>query len=314
VLSFTILLADGTVLSASRTENMDLFWANFGGLGLLGVILTVRLKLRKVETTYFKQKSIVIKNLDHMLEALDQYDHDYNYSVAWIDALARGKKAGSGVLTLGNAAKLSDLPEKLKANPLKLHTAGKLSVPFFFPSFALNGLTVRLLNRVIAFVQNSSKEFVHYDKFFFPLDAINNWNKGYGKRGFIQYQFVIPEENGKKNLAEILEMIAVSGCTPFLNVFKRMGDGQGILSFPFKGYTLAIDFPVSKELLSFTPKLDAKVLAAGGRLYLGKDALLDEPMFKAMYPQHTEWLAIKKRYDPANRFSSNISRRLGLNV
>jgi len=149
---------------------------------------------------------------------------------------------------------------------------------------------------------------------FFPLDAINNWNKGYGKRGFIQYQFVIPEENGKKNLTEILEMIAVSGCTPFLNVFKRMGDGQGILSFPFKGYTLAIDFPVSRELLAFTPKLDAKVLAAGGRLYLGKDALLDEPTFKAMYPQHTEWLAIKKRYDPANRFSSNISRRLGLNA
>jgi decaprenylphospho-beta-D-ribofuranose 2-oxidase len=314
VLSFTILLADGRTLSASRTENADLFWGNFGGLGLLGVILTVRLKLRKIETTYFKQKSIVIKNLDHMLEALDQYDHDYNYSVAWIDALARGKKAGSGVLTLGNAAKLNELPDKLKANPLKLHTAGKLSVPFFFPSFALNSLTVRLLNRVIAFVQNSSKEFVHYDKFFFPLDAINNWNKGYGKRGFVQYQFVIPEENGKKNLAEILEMIAVSGCTPFLNVFKRMGDGQGILSFPFKGYTLAIDFPVSKELLSFTPKLDAKVLAAGGRLYLGKDALLNEPMFKAMYPQHTEWLAIKKRYDPANRFSSNISRRLGLNV
>jgi decaprenylphospho-beta-D-ribofuranose 2-oxidase len=314
VLSFTILLADGSILPASRTENADIFWANFGGLGLLGVILTARLKLRKIETTYFKQKSIVIRNLDHMLEALDQYDHDYNYSVAWIDAMARGEKAGSGVLTLGNAATLNDLPPKLKADPLRLHTAGKLSVPFFFPSFALNGLTVRLLNRVIAFVQNSSKEFVHYDKFFFPLDAINNWNRGYGKRGFIQYQFVIPEENGKKNLTEILELIAVSGCTPFLNVFKRMGDGQGILSFPFKGYTLAIDFPVSKELLSFTPKLDAKVLAAGGRLYLGKDALLNEEMFKAMYPKYTEWLAIKRKYDPGNQFSSNISRRLGLGV
>jgi len=168
------------------------------------------------------------------------------------------------------------------------------------------------LNRVIAFVQNSSKQFVHYEKFFFPLDAINNWNKGYGKRGFIQYQFVIPEENGKKNLVSILEMIAASGCTPFLNVFKKMGDGQGILSFPFKGYTLAIDFPVTKALLSFTPKLDAKVLEAGGRLYLGKDALLDEKMFKQMYPQHTEWLAIKRKYDPANEFSSTISRRLGL--
>jgi decaprenylphospho-beta-D-ribofuranose 2-oxidase len=312
VLSFTILLADGSIRTASRTENADLFWANFGGLGLLGVILTTRIKLRKVETTYFRQKSVVIKNLDHMLEALEQYDHEYNYSVAWIDALAKGKKLGSGVLTLGNAAKLEDLPAKLKADPLKLHSAGKLAVPIFLPSFFLNGLSVRMLNRVIAFVQNSPKEFVHYDKFFFPLDAINNWNKGYGKRGFIQYQFVIPEENGKKNLVEILEMIAASGCTPFLNVFKKMGDGQGILSFPFKGYTLAIDFPVTKELFSFTPRLDEKVLQAGGRLYLGKDALLEEKMFKDMYPQHTEWQAIKQKYDPSGKFSSNISRRLGL--
>jgi decaprenylphospho-beta-D-ribofuranose 2-oxidase len=312
--SFTILLADGTTVEASRTENSDLFWANFGGLGLLGVILKARIRLRKIETTYFKQKSMVIKNLDHMLEALEKYDRDYNYSVAWIDALAKGNKLGGGVLTLGNAAKLGDLPEKLKADPLKLHSTSKLSVPFFFPSFTLNGLTVRMLNRVIAFVQNSPKEFVHYEKFFFPLDAINNWNRGYGKRGFIQYQFVIPEENGKKNLTEILEMIAGSGCTPFLNVFKRMGDGQGILSFPFKGYTLAIDFPVTDQLKTFTPKLDAKVFAAGGRLYLGKDALLDEAMFKAMYPQHKEWLAIKRKYDPNNVFNSNISRRLGLNA
>ncbi|HEY6901106.1 MAG TPA: FAD-binding oxidoreductase [Puia sp.] len=313
VISFTIMLADGSRVEASRTENSDLFWANFGGLGLLGVILTAKLKLRKIETTYFHQKSVVIKNLDHMLEALEQYDHDYNYSVAWIDAMAKGNKLGSGVLTLGNGAKLNELPEKLKADPLKLHSTSKLMVPFYLPSFALNGLTVRILNRVIAFVQNSPKDFVHYEKFFFPLDAINNWNRGYGKRGFIQYQFVIPEENGKKNLTEILQMIAGSGCTPFLNVFKRMGDGQGILSFPFKGYTLAIDFPVTKQLLTFTPKLDAKVLDAGGRLYLGKDALLKEGMFKAMYPQHEQWLAIKRKYDPGNKFNSNISRRLGLN-
>jgi decaprenylphospho-beta-D-ribofuranose 2-oxidase len=314
VISFTILVADGTVLTASRAENEDLFWANFGGLGLLGVILTTTIRLRKIETTYFKQKSVVIKDLDHMLEALEKYDHEYNYSVAWIDALAKGKKLGSGVLTLGNAAKLADLPEKLKSEPLKLHATGKLAVPFFFPSFALNGLTVRILNKVIAFVQNSPKEFVHYEKFFFPLDAINNWNKGYGKRGFIQYQFVIPEENGKQHLKEILEMIADSGCTPFLNVFKRMGEGQGILSFPFKGYTLAIDFPMTEQLKTFTPKLDAKVLAAGGRLYLGKDGLLDEAMFKQMYPQYQQWLAVKKKYDPAGEFSSNISRRLGLEV
>ncbi|AXY78071.1 FAD-binding oxidoreductase [Paraflavitalea soli] len=312
VLSFRILLADGRILTASRTENADLFWANFGGLGLLGVILTAQVQLRKIETTYFKQKSVVIKGLDHMLEALDQYDHEYNYSVAWIDAMARGNKIGSGVLTLGNAAKLAELPPKLSTNPLQLHKTSKLTVPFFLPSFTLNNFTVKVLNRVIAFVQNSPKEFIHYEKFFFPLDAINHWNRGYGKRGFIQYQFVIPEDNGRQHLAEILDMIAQSGCTPFLNVFKRMGDGQGLLSFPFKGYTLAIDFPVTDGLFAFTPKLDAKVLDAGGRLYLGKDGLLNEGMFKAMYPQYTEWLAVKRKYDPEGKFDSNIGRRIGL--
>ena len=312
VISFTILLADGRIVTASRTENADLFWANFGGLGLLGVILTAKMKLRKIETTWFRQKSVKIRNLDHMLEALDEYDHAYNYSVAWIDALAKGKKLGSGVLALGNAATREDLHGSPASQPLKLHKISKLSVPFFLPSFALNNITVRILNRAIAFVWNSPKELVHYEKFFFPLDMINNWNRGYGRRGFIQYQFVIPEEDGRKNLTEILQMIATSGCTPLLNVFKKMGEGQGMLSFPFKGYTLAIDFPVTKKLFQFTPKLDEKVLQAGGRLYLGKDALLDKEMFRQMYPKYNEWIAVKAKYDPNNKFCSVISRRLGL--
>ena len=171
---------------------------------------------------------------------------------------------------------------------------------------------MRLLNKLIGFVQNSPKPYVHYEKFFFPLDMINNWNRGYGKRGFIQYQFVIPEQNGISNLRHIMEMIASSGCTPFLNVCKKMGEGQGILSFPFKGYTLAIDFPVTKDLKAFTKHLDQAVLQAGGRIYLGKDAMLDKTTFRLMYPQYEAWLAIKRKYDPSNVFASDFSARLGL--
>lgn len=309
--SFTILLADGSIVNASREENTDLFIANFGGLGLLGVILTVRIRLRKIETTYFRQKSFKVNNLQEMLAALEKYQH-YNYSVAWIDSLAKGARIGAGVLTVGDAAKLSELPPPLQKNPLAIHKNSKLTVPFFFPNFALNNFTVRILNKAIGFVQNSPKDFVHYEKFFFPLDMINNWNRGYGKRGFIQYQFVIPIENGEKNLTRILDMIAHSGCTPFLNVFKKMGPGQGILSFPFEGYTLAIDFPVTSGLKAFTQQLDKVVLEAGGRLYLGKDSMMDKEIFQAMYPQHRQWLEIKRKYDPHNRFSSDISRRLGL--
>lgn len=312
VLSFTILLADGRVLTASRSENSDLFWANFGGLGLLGVILTARIQLRKIETTYFRQKSIKVAHLDGMLEALEQYDKDYTYSVAWIDPLAKGARLGSGVLTVGNSARLDDLTPELRQDPLKLHSDKKVTVPVYLPNFALNGLTVKVLNRMIAFVQNSPKQLVHYDKFFFPLDMINNWNRGYGRRGFVQYQFVIPEHNGRNNLMVILDMIAKSGCTPFLNVFKKMGREQGILSFPFEGYTLAIDFPVTPRLIPFAQQLDRKVLEAGGRIYLGKDALLSKATFQAMYPQHTEWLKIKAKYDPHNVFTSDIARRLGL--
>jgi FAD/FMN-containing dehydrogenase len=247
-----------------------------------------------------------------MLESLEEHDHDYNYSVAWIDPLATGARLGSGVLTLGNAAMLNDLPENLRSNPLQIHSNRNISVPVYLPDFSLNNVSVRMLNKVIGFVQNSPKAIVHYEKFFFPLDMIDNWNRGYGKRGFIQYQFVIPVENGKRNLQMILQSIAESGCTPFLNVFKKMGKGQGILSFPFEGYTLAIDFPMTEKLIPFIKSLDEKVMNAGGRIYLGKDALLNKENFFRMYPQVTEWLNIKNTYDPGNVFTSNISRRLGL--
>jgi decaprenylphospho-beta-D-ribofuranose 2-oxidase len=312
LISFSVMLADGSIKIACRSENSDLFWGSVGGLGLLGVILTAKIKLRRITSTYFQQKSMVVKNLDEMLDALDRNDKEYNYSVAWVDSLAKGKRIGSGVLTLGNAAAIADLPDELKLEPLKVSGDPKLSVPVFFPDFALNQFTVHLLNKVIGFVQNSPKALVHYEKFFFPLDAIHNWNRGYGKRGFIQYQFVIPEEKGKENLLKILTKITQSGCSPFLNVLKKMGKGQGILSFPFEGYTLAIDFPVTKKLIPFTRELDQLVLEARGRIYLGKDALLTKEMFQKMYPQYKDWLLIKKKYDPDNVFTSNISRRLGL--
>jgi len=312
VLSFDIMVGDGRILTASREENSDLFWANFGGLGLLGTILTATIQLRKIETTYFVQKSIEARNLDEMLQAIEDSDKDYSYSVAWIDSLVKGKNMGKGVLVVGNPAKRSDLPEKLRKDPLFVSKPSKISVPFYFPSFALNNLSVSLLNKVIYYKQKSGTGVAHYESFFFPLDLINNWNRGYGRKGFIQYQFVVPMENGRENIKRILTEITKSDCVPFLNVLKKFGKGQGILSFPFEGFTFAIDFPVTPQLKPFVKKLDALVLEAGGRIYLGKDAFLDEHTFKSMYPQHKEWLEIKRKYDPENKFTSDIGRRIGL--
>jgi FAD/FMN-containing dehydrogenase len=315
VYDFTILLADGSILRASREENADLFWANFGGLGLLGIILTATVQLRRIETTYFKQKAYAAKNLDEMLDAIHENEREYSSSVAWIDPMARGKSLGRGVLTMGNHALLSDLPEKLKKEPLKVGKKPMLTVPFYLPAFILNPFTISILDVVLYWMQKSAPSISHYDKFFYPLDMINDWNRGYGKRGFIQYQFVIPMEGGRKNIRTLLTEVTESNCIPFLNVLKKFGKGQGgLLSFPFEGYTFAIDFPITPQLKPFTKKLDQMVLEMGGRIYLGKDAYLDEATFKAMYPQYVEWLAIKRKYDPLNVFSSDLARRIGLVV
>jgi decaprenylphospho-beta-D-ribofuranose 2-oxidase len=313
-IDFTILLADGRILKASREENSDLFWANFGGLGLLGTILTATIQLRKVETTYFTQKAFAAKNLEEMLDAIEASEEKFTSSVAWLDSMARGKNLGRGVLTMGNHATLAELPSNLKSNPLKVGEKPKLSVPFYLPSFSLNPFTVKILNTALYILQKNGKAIAHYDKFFYPLDMINNWNKGYGKKGFIQYQFVLPEKNGRENIRAILTEITKSDCVPFLNVLKKFGEGQGMLSFPSKGYTFAIDFPITDQLKPFTKKLDDMVLGMGGRIYLGKDAYLDEATFKAMYPQYKEWLDIKRKYDPTNRYSSDLSRRIGLEL
>jgi decaprenylphospho-beta-D-ribofuranose 2-oxidase len=157
--------------------------------------------------------------------------------------------------------------------------------------------------------------FDHYDPFFFPLDMIEHWNRGYGRQGFTQYQFVVPFEDGARRMREILTVIMSSGQLPFLNVLKRMGaESEGILSFPRAGYTFAIDFPARKNIGDLLRRLDALVLDAGGRIYLGKDAYVDAATFRAMYPRITEWLQIKRKYDPEGLFISDLARRVGLTI
>ncbi len=314
VRSFTILLADGRVLTASREVHSNLFWANFGGLGLLGVILTVTLQLERIETTYYAQKAIRVGGLDAMLEALQAYDQHYRYSVAWINPQAKHQRLGEGVLTVGNQAARDDLPRKLRQQPLLVHENPRLQVPFFLPNFSLNPVTLTVLNQMIFRMQNSSNPISHYNKFLFPLDFVHHWNRGYGRRGFVQYQFVVPTESASA-IRPILRTIAASRCLPFLNVLKKMGPEthpDAVLSFPQEGFTLAIDFPVTKHLPALARTLDQRVLEAGGRIYLGKDALLDESTFRLMYPRYADWLRIKLEYDPENRFTSSLANRLGL--
>jgi len=311
--SMTVLLASGEIVTASRTQNDDLFWATFGGMGLLGVILTATIRLRRIETTYFHQKAIQVSDLESMMTALDEYDHEFPYSVATLDVFATGARLGRGVLVVGDHAKLSELPPRLAANPLKVSEPPKLTVPFELPEMTLNPLSMRMVNAVIQRIQAGAAPLGHYEAFFYPLDKIAEWNRGYGRRGFTQYQFVIPFENGLANMRKILTAILSSGELPFLNILKRLGkESGGVLSFPREGYTFAIDFPIRQGTPELLKKLDGMVIEAGGRIYLGKDSYTDAATFRTMYPVVEQWRETKTKYDPQVIFTSDLGRRIGL--
>ncbi|MCA9610978.1 MAG: FAD-binding protein, partial [Myxococcales bacterium] len=236
--AFDLLLASGEVVTCSRTEHTDLFWATVGGLGLTGIIVRATLRLRPIQTTFFRQEAIVVRDLSELLAAFEENDARYPYSVAWIDPLELGASLGRGVLTVGDHASVDDLPARLRRDPLRLHRGPLVTVPFQMPNASLNPVTLRALNVVLSQVQAHGAAIAHYEKFFYPLDAIGEWNRGYGARGFTQYQFVIPLEDGERRMRAILERIAKSGELPFLNVLKKLGrQGPGHLSFPFEGYT-----------------------------------------------------------------------------
>lgn len=276
VLEFDLMNERGDILKCSRTENEDLFWATIGGMGLTGIILSAKIQLKNIETAYIRQESIKAQNLDEIFQLFEESE-DWTYNVAWIDCLQKGKNIGRSILMRGEHALKAELPKKQQDNALILKKKLMPTVPFYFPSFVLNNLSVKAFN-FLYFNKQKQKQvnnFVDYETFFYPLDAINDWNKIYGKKGFIQYQMVIPKEKGKAGMKKILETIANSGNGSFLAVLKLFGKHNPLAynSFPFEGYTLALDFKVNKKLEKLVEKLDEIVEEFGGRIYLTKDSM-----------------------------------------
>lgn len=301
---------DGQTHTCSRTEKADLFWATCGGMGLTGVITRVKFRLKKIETSYIRQKQLKAKNLDEVLRLFEENSH-YTYSVAWIDCLKKGKGFGRSILILGEHARVEDLPQSKREKPLALPSGKQINFPFNLPSFVLNKFTVKAFN-FLYYGKNLKKEInnvVSYEPFFYPLDAILNWNRGYGKKGFIQYQFVLPLES-KKGLVEILHRISDKGIGSFLAVLKVFGQQNDLISFPKEGYTLALDIPVRNGLMPFLDELDALVLQYGGRLYMSKDARMKPAILEKGYPRLDEFKNIVRKYNPESKFSSLQSERL----
>jgi decaprenylphospho-beta-D-ribofuranose 2-oxidase len=311
VLDFRLLTPTGETLLCSPTLNPEIFWATVGGMGLTGVLLSARLRLRRVESAYVFVDYYRAANLDDVLTTMDASDERYTYSVAWIDGLATGKSMGRSVLMRGNHASAAELPARVR-QPLTPRGGAQHRLFFDFPSAALNKLTVKTFNTVYyAAHRTAPHQLVNFEKFFYPLDAIDEWNRMYGKRGFVQYQIAVPQASGREGLRTILDRLARSGRASFLAVLKRFGDaGPGLLSFPLRGYTLALDIPAAPGLVPFLRELDRMTLDYGGRIYLAKDALLRAADFAAMYPQLESFRAVQRKLDPKRLFGSSMARRL----
>lgn len=308
---FRLLVPGGETLRCSPAVNPEIFWATAGGMGLTGVILSARLRLKRVDSAYVFVDYHRAASLEEVLTVMDASDERYEYSVAWIDGLATGKNMGRSVLMQGNHAAAKELPARVR-QPLALRTGVQRRLPMDFPSMALNKLTVMAFNAVYYGTHRSAaRQLVNFEKFFYPLDAIERWNRMYGRRGFVQYQIALPQASGHEGMRTILDRLARSGRASFLAVLKRFGSaGPGLLSFPLRGYTLALDVPVGTGLVPFLHELDRMTLDYGGRIYLAKDALLRPEDFAAMYPHLESFRAIQRQLDPGRVMSSSMARRL----
>ena len=312
--SFRLLTASGEIMICSREQNSELFWATIGGMGLTGIILDVHFRLRAVETAYCHVSYRRTANLEDTLDLFEQSDADFEYSVAWIDCLARGSKLGRSVVMLANDARVDDLPREIRPAALELPKRRRLLVPFHLPGFVLNPLTIKAFNGLYYSRYEDSQRLVDFNTFFYPLDGIRHWNRIYGRRGFVQYQALFPHSTSRQGLVEMLETIAHSRRASFLAVLKSSGPANdGHLSYLYPGHTLALDFPYQGEAtVRLFQQLDEILLKHGGRLYLAKDSMTSAATFASMYPRLDEFRQVKKQVDPGNLFTSSQARRLGI--
>jgi decaprenylphospho-beta-D-ribofuranose 2-oxidase len=316
VVAMTMLLADGTIQHITPDTHADLWWATIGGMGLTGIIIDATFGLIPIETGHFLVDTERVPNLDVLLERMEDGDHQYRYSVAWIDLVATGSSLGRSVLSLGNHASLGELrsyePEAA-LDPLAFDPPVLPGVPVGMPN-VLNRAAVRAFNEFwYRKTQREHHGIESITAFFHPLDMVGHWNRLYGRAGFLQYQFVVPFE-AVDTLRAIVGKISAEGHASFLAVLKRLGaESGGLLSFPKPGWTLTLDLPAGVDGLGrLLRELDELVIAAGGRHYLAKDAFCPPEVIRAGYPRLDEWKAIRHRVDPDGLWVSDQARRLEL--
>jgi FAD/FMN-containing dehydrogenase len=302
LLRFELLRTDGSRLICSATENTGYFRASIGGLGLTGMILWAELQLKPVANNAIDVETIKYAHLRDFFALSAESDSNYEYTVAWLDCLASGTRLGRGHFMRGNHAPAGTVDIA--------HKPGRLAVPLTPPVSLINQWTLKAFNQLYYHRQRAPKKSarVHYDPFFYPLDGIKQWNRIYGRKGFLQFQCAIPQHNSESCIAELLQRIVQARFGSFLVVLKMFGSKRspGLLSFPLPGATLALDFPfVEGKTLPLFAQLDKIVIQAGGRLYPAKDAAMSRTAFQRGYPQ---WHQLETVRDP--NINSDFWRRI----
>jgi len=314
VRSFTLRAPKETVV-ATPDDEPEVFWGTAGALGLTGIITEVTMRLLPIETSFVLVDTERVNHLDALMERMEEGDDRYRYSVAWIDCLASGRSLGRSVLTRGDHAPLDALPAKLRSQPLRFAPPTGLSAPPWVPEGIMNRFTVRAFNELWfrRAPRQRRERLESITGFFHPLDGVQHWNRLYGKRGFVQYQFVVPPE-ATATVRQSVQLLSQAQCASFLAVLKRFGPGNpGPLSFPIPGWTLALDIPAAvRGLGSLLDELDRLVVSAGGRVYLAKDSRVAPELIPRMYPNLDRLGALRARLDPTGVIQSDLARRLQL--
>lgn len=312
VVSITLRVGDGRIVTCSRTEYGDLFAATIGGMGLTGHVLQVEARLARVPSPWIVQETTPVRNVEAFVDGLREASARWPMTVGWIDCLSRGSSLGRGVLFRGRWAEPAEAPADFP------HARTILDVPFTAPAGLLRPWTVRCFNDLYYWAQSRSspRRIVHPQSFFYPLDAVGHWNRLYGPRGFIQYQCVLPNEGGRPDGAKggvrrFLELVSSHADASFLCVIKDCGpEGTGILSFPKPGISIALDLPYRQDLQRLVDEMNELVIGEGGRIYLAKDALTRREHYRAMDPRVDDFLRVRRRWDPEGRIRSALALRL----